>query len=702
MKKLLFIILLFLTTTANAGTFTFRAGATYLTGLSDINTSTATNGNFLIADGTDFESVAISGAITVDSSGVTYGDMTGLSDINTSTATAGNLLIADGTDWESITVSGDITLAKSGVAQVFQATDTMIINGDTILKEVGDTRAFPTADTDPHLRVYSADDTSATDYIEMYHDQTDANIDNGVGDIVLDSAQDIELDSAWSNVNFLSGGTRTFRVKGDVSTAEVGFSLYDNSGNQIVITNGDNSAKDHDHDTTTDPTLFIHSDTDPDDDNAQWLGFTHNKSYGLFTAGTNTMMFEGHVGLQESGDARPFADADTDPHLRVYSADAGEATDYIEMYHDQTDGNIATGGGDLILTPAGGDVSVVGSLDVDGIVTLADGTILSSNSGVITLGGTGGSNNEDLTYDFETTANRAIISTTTSAQMLLDMITRVKNDTLFTFGTDARARLQWSTQDNDNMQIGTEVGTADKSGYISIMEVADLGNANRSPLATSNDPVLRVYSSDEDNASDYIEMYHDQTDANIDWAAGDLNIGSLATGDVTLFEDTDVGDAVDGKKLFIYRKAAEGNNEIEMFIDQYRGVILNGSSTVSFAIDNALGEIRFNNGAAGDISFFTGAGSGENRYMRIAGYITAAGDEVEAKMRVSDTTDNFELTRENSYIGEFDVQMPFKVSGGTATFVSTVTFQTTNQGSNAGDALCLGADNTVCICGLCN
>ncbi len=42
------------------------------------------------------------------------------------------------------------------------------------------------------------------------------------------------------------------------------------------------------------------------------------------------------------------------------------------------------------------------------------------------------------------------------------------------------------------------------------MEDADIGNANRDPSGTSADPVLRVWSSDESNASDYIEMFHNQ------------------------------------------------------------------------------------------------------------------------------------------------------------------------------------------------
>lgn len=48
--------------------------------------------------------------------------------------------------------------------------------------------------------------------------------------------------------------------------------------------------------------------------------------------------------------------------------------------------------------------------------------------------------------------------------------------------------------------------------------------------------------------------------------AGNLKIQPDVQGDVTLFEDTDIADAVDGKKLVIHRKAAEFDDEIEMYI----------------------------------------------------------------------------------------------------------------------------------------
>lgn len=61
----------------------------------------------------------------------------------------------------------------------------------------------------------------------------------------------------------------------------------DGTGNRsIVIVDSANSAKDHDHDTLqANPTLFVHSVTDPDSDNTQWISFTHDQTNGLITSG---------------------------------------------------------------------------------------------------------------------------------------------------------------------------------------------------------------------------------------------------------------------------------------------------------------------------------------------------------------------------------------------------------------------------------
>ena len=99
----------------------------------------------------------------------------------------------------------------------------------------------------------------------------------------------------------------------------------DNYGNRnMIITITANKDKDHDHDTlSTNPTLFIHSATDPDTDNTQWISFEH----------------------------------------------------------DQTDANIVTGTGDLYLNPAG---NVKCKNGWSGTFTNGDGDTVTVSGGIIT------------------------------------------------------------------------------------------------------------------------------------------------------------------------------------------------------------------------------------------------------------------------------------------------------------------------------
>lgn len=75
-------------------------------------------------------------------------------------------------------------------------------------------------------------------------------------------------------------------------------------------------------------------------------------------------------------------------------------------------------------------------------------------------------------------------------------------------------------------------------------------------------------------------------------SVGDLKIMPDVQGDVVLFGDTDVGDAVDGKKLIVSRKAAEGDNTIEVFISQYASARLEASTGLT--VQSNAGSVALN------------------------------------------------------------------------------------------------------------
>lgn len=56
-------------------------------------------------------------------------------------------------------------------------------------------------------------------------------------------------------------------------------------GNQIIIGQFDYYTRDFDHAATTNPTLFIHSAENPDTDNTQWLGLSHDQTNAVIGVG---------------------------------------------------------------------------------------------------------------------------------------------------------------------------------------------------------------------------------------------------------------------------------------------------------------------------------------------------------------------------------------------------------------------------------
>lgn len=118
-------------------------------------------------------------------------------------------------------------------------------------------------------------------------------------------------------------GDTGFAMKGSLSNDELLFGVLSDTGNTIIITSNTNFYDNHDHGSQTNPTLFIHSITAPDTDNTQWLS----------------------------------------------------------LFHDQTDGNIETGSGDLYLNPAG-DVKCKNGWS--GTFTNGDGDTVTVLNGIIT------------------------------------------------------------------------------------------------------------------------------------------------------------------------------------------------------------------------------------------------------------------------------------------------------------------------------
>lgn len=78
-----------------------------------------------------------------------------------------------------------------------------------------------------------------------------------------------------------SSGAAEFAVYGGYDQGKIGIDAE--AGYHLVL--GKYDSKDYGHAAQTNPTLFIHSIEDPDTNNAEWIGVTHDQTNGLITTG---------------------------------------------------------------------------------------------------------------------------------------------------------------------------------------------------------------------------------------------------------------------------------------------------------------------------------------------------------------------------------------------------------------------------------
>lgn len=195
-----------------------------------------------------------------------------------------------------------------------QLSDTMVWSLGTTSKSVvishsnaGVTDFNHGAQTYPTIFLHSDSKVALTEYLSLAHEGVEAVLATGAGSIALKPNDGV----GWLAAD--AGGTAHFSVVGGASgvaiadlSANLGlFELRaktaentiatDKTNRVIAITT--NPTKLHDHAAQTNPTLFIHSDTDPDTDNTQWIGLHHDQTDGVIDAGKGGIRIPVEVGI---------------------------------------------------------------------------------------------------------------------------------------------------------------------------------------------------------------------------------------------------------------------------------------------------------------------------------------------------------------------------------------------------------------------
>ncbi|NIA01851.1 MAG: hypothetical protein GWP15_00545, partial [Nitrospirae bacterium] len=247
----------------------------------------------------------------------------------------------------------------------------------------------------------------------------------------------------------------------------------------------------------------------------------------------------------------------TNPTVFIHSADATDTTQWLSFAHDQTDGRIQTGAGNIsigsgsdshsLTTP--NDLFVSGKMEVDG-VTYFDGAVQFYAQPTI---------NDDLPLNFGTSSDAKLYWNTAQTPDALSL----------SLGTDSRSLLIVETGDH----------------------AVDMGHAQQT------NPTIFIHSADATDTTQWLSFAHDQTNAVIESGAGNIHFNSsIETGAYEFSEDAGFVSAMD---MSVSATPAVGTQESYTFkIDGESFLKMYAEADSSGGIQNE--ELRFYKPIAGE------------------------------------------------------------------------------------------------------
>jgi hypothetical protein len=130
----------------------------------------------------------------------------------------------------------------------------------------------------------SEDDLLVTGKLEVagtFYPKTDFSIADG---------QQIQMGDG-SQLCFGAGSDVRMQWEAVASNPDTFHLCLGSDSNAMIITKTAYRNKAHDHALQTNPTVFIHSATDPDTNNTQWLSLAHDQTKGVISTGTGVVSF---------------------------------------------------------------------------------------------------------------------------------------------------------------------------------------------------------------------------------------------------------------------------------------------------------------------------------------------------------------------------------------------------------------------------
>ena len=160
--------------------------------------------------------------------------------------------------------------------------------------------------------------------------------------------------------------------------------------------------------------------------------------------------------------------------------------------------------------------------------------------------------NHSFVFDFDKSSALPYIRTDLPKTAIgFDSNMLFRDQKQFQFGSSTDIILYWQAAHTyDYLRYAVSLGSAARSGY---WVIGTKSEGQQYPRYYVNDPTLRVYSGDNTQKDDYIQISHDQDNARLDWGNGNLILngsGYVGIGDVSPTYPLEVEGNVSGISIY--------------------------------------------------------------------------------------------------------------------------------------------------------
>ena len=133
-----------------------------------------------------------------------------------------------------------------------------------------------------------------------------------------------------SDIHFYETSNRRLNIRADYAAAQFCMNITASLGNQIILGNG--YAQDFDHASQTNPTFYVHSVIAPNTDNTQWISMTHDQTDGVIDVGKGDIKFNSSIVSTATANSSYFTSTGLTSSCSVYISGGATSGDAQHLF----------------------------------------------------------------------------------------------------------------------------------------------------------------------------------------------------------------------------------------------------------------------------------------------------------------------------------------------------------------------------------